>query len=407
MRQDIYKRFAQVLVEVGADLRPGEAAVIQAEPEHRPLVLELAGACYRAGARYVWVEYEDPTLDRLRAGASRREYLDRVPDWLYELRRAYGADAVCVFCLRTPRLSSREDGPELRAARAGEARSREGFQQSVAGGGVSIVKTVVPGPEWAALVFPGLDRETALERLWDQFISICRLDRDDPASAWREHQRLLGRRRERLTALELDSLELEGPGTKLSVGLVRGGRWIGGYAENTRTGGSYVPNIPTEELFFVPDRRRVEGVVSSTMPLNHGGSLIEGIRLEVRQGRVCACSARKGEELLNTLLDTDGGSRYFGEIALVSVQSPIYQTGLVFYDTLLDENAVCHMALGRGTPGVLEGGYRLSPEAREWAGINDSAIHVDFMIGSEELNVDGVRRTGERVAILRKGDWAL
>ena len=226
MRQDIYRRFAQVLVSVGADLRPGEAAVIQAEPDHRELVLELAGACYQAGARYVWVEYEDPALERIRAGLSRREYLSQVPDWLHEFRRAYGADRTCVFCLRTPRLSPEGDGPELRAVRTGEMRSREGFQRSVAGGGVSIVKTVVPGPDWAALVFPELDRETALEQLWERFISICRLDRENPVAAWREHQHLLGQRRERLTALDLDALELEGPGTRLSVGLVQGGRWI-------------------------------------------------------------------------------------------------------------------------------------------------------------------------------------
>lgn len=407
MRREIYRRFARVLVEVGADLRPGEIAVIQAEPEHRDLVLELARTCYRAGARYVWVEYEDPHLEQIRLQASRPEYLEHVPPWLYELRRAYGADVICLFSLRTPRLSPGEDGPGPRAVRAGEARCREGFQAAVADGGVSIVKTVVPGPDWAALVFPKLDREAALEQLWTQFITICRLDRVDPTAAWREHQRRLKEKRERLDVLELDALELEGPGTRLSVGLVRGGRWIGGCGENTRTGGSYVPNIPTEEIFCVPDRRRVEGVVSSTMPLNCGGTLIEGIRLEVRGGRVCACSARSGESLLTSILDTDEGSRRFGEIALVSVRSPIYQTGRIFYETLLDENAVCHMALGRGTPGVLAGGYQLSREELARAGINDSAVHVDFMIGSEELNVDGVRRTGERVAILRGGDWAL
>lgn len=406
-RSLIYERFARVLVEVGADLRPGEAAVIQAEPKHRELVLRLARACYRAGARYVWVEYEDDALSRIRAEESRPEQLGHVPEWLSGLRRAYGGDAVCVICLSTPRLTS---GPaeleeRLEAVRAGERRGREGFQEAVSGGGVSIVKTVVPGPDWAAMVYPELDRAEALERLWDRFVSICRLDREDPVEAWRAHQRRLRERRAWLDGLELDALYLEGPGTRLSVGLVQGGRWIGGCAENTRTGRTYVPNIPTEEIFFVPDWRRVEGVVSSTMPLNYGGRLIEGIRLEVREGRVSAFSARKGEELLASILNTDQGSRRFGEVSLVPVCSPIYQTGEIFYNTLLDENAVCHMALGRGTPGILEGGYALSKEERERAGINDSAIHVDFMVGSEELSVDGWRRTGERVPILRKGDW--
>ena len=313
-----------------------------------------------------------------------------------------------MICLRTPQLDlGTETGEQLQVVQDVERRCQEGFQMAVAGGEVSIVKTVVPGASWARLVYPELEEDEALSRLWENFIRICRLDQDDPVAAWREHQRRIQEKRTRLDSLGLDTLYLEGPGTKLTVRLVQGGKWIGGCVENTRTGQRYVPNIPTEEVFFVPDRRRVEGVVSSTVPLNYKGSLIEGIRLEVRDGRVIAHSAQRGEELLTSILNTDEGSCYFGEVSLVSVQSPIYQTGRIFYDTLLDENAVCHMALGRGTPGILDGGYELSRKEREDVGINNSAIHVDFMIGSTQLDVDGRTEAGERVAIMRGGDWVI
>ena len=408
MKSNIYEKFAEVLVEVGVNLQPGEVAVIQAETEHRDLVRELARVCYRKGARYVRVEYEDDELNRIRAQESRAEYLETFPQWLFDYRRAYGEDDTCVICLRTPQLDlGTETGEQLQVVQDVERRCQEGFQMAVAGGEVSIVKTVVPGASWARLVYPELEEDEALSRLWENFIRICRLDQDDPVAAWREHQRRIQEKRTRLDSLGLYTLYLEGPGTKLTVRLVQGGKWIGGCVENTRTGQLYVPNIPTEEVFFVPDRRRVEGVVSSTVPLNYKGSLIEGIRLEVRDGRVIAHSAQRGEELLTSILNTDEGSCYFGEVSLVSVQSPIYQTGRIFYDTLLDENAVCHMALGRGTPGILDGGYELSRKEREDVGINNSAIHVDFMIGSTQLDVDGRTEAGERVAIMRGGDWVI
>ena len=408
MNPSIYQKFSRVLVEVGVNLQPGETVIIQAEPEHQDLVRELTRTCYQCGARYVWTEYTDEAVNQIRAEFSRDEYLNTYPQWLFDYRKAYGEDTSCIICLRSPRLEEPTlVSDKLFSVQTAERQCSEGFQSAVADGSVSIVKTVVPSRSWAKLVYPELEESSALDRLWTTFLYICRLNEDDPVSAWKAHQELIRQKREQLDKLELDTLILKGPGTDLTVGLVHGGHWIGGCIQNTRTGMSCVPNIPTEEIFFVPDKRRINGVVSSTLPLNHHGTLIEGIRLEVCNGEVTAFSAQKGEDSLAAILNTDEGSKRFGEISLVSSKSRIYQTQTLFYDTLLDENAVCHMALGRGTPGILENGYQLSPEELDTLGINSSAIHVDFMIGSDSLDVDGQTKNGGCIPILRGGDWVI
>lgn len=393
---------------VAASLQQGETVIIEAEPEHQELVRELTRVSYQNGARYVKTEYIDELTDEIRAEASKKELLDYYPQWLYDYRKAYGRDKICVISLRTPRLRlDRQAGEELLRVQKTERECRAGFDDSASDGSVSIVKTVVPDEEWARIVYPELPPEEALKSLWEVYAKICRLDQPDPVMAWRKHQQMLCKRKTQLAELGIRTLYLKGPGTDLSVKLIEGGGWIGGCAENTRTGELYVPNIPTEEIFSVPDKRNINGVVSSTLPLNYKGALIEGIRLEVRDGEVVGFSAESGEDTLASIIHTDEGSRRFGEISLVPVQSPIYQSGRIFYDTLLDENAVCHMALGRGTPGVLPGGYELARSELDALGVNSSAIHVDFMIGSKHFDVEADTRAGKRITIMKNGSWAI
>ena len=409
MDKKIYRQFARVLVEVGANLQPGETAVIQAPPDQYLLVREIAQVCYQMGARYVKAEYEDDALGLIRAEYAKAENLSGYPQWLADYRKAYGEDNICVISLSAPCFDAIPPSlsQKLREVQEGERRCGEGFTEAISDGTVSLVKTVVPNLSWAKAVYPGLDGEEALAKLWESFLRICRLDQEDPVKAWRKHQKNLADKKKILNGLGLKMLHLKGGQTDLKVGLVRGGRWIGGCAYNQKNGLEYVPNIPTEEIFFVPDKYQVNGRVASTVPLNYKGSLIEEIVLDVENGKVTGHSAAQGEELLSSILETDEGSCYFGEVSLVSVRSPIYRTGTVFYNTLLDENAVCHMALGKGTPGILENGYELSRKDQEAAGINFSKIHVDFMIGSPELDVDGLTETGENIAIFRAGDWVI
>lgn len=409
MDQEIYSKFARVLVEAGANLQPGETLIIQAQPEEYRLVREIAAAAYRRGARFVKTEYEDQELSKIRAAESEEEYLDGYPQWLYQYRKACGEDNICMIRLHSPgRLEgSRKDYERFLRVGQSERNCEAGFTEAVSTGKVSIVKTTVPCPAWAELVYPQLEKKEALHKLWTDFASICRLDEEDPVKAWRCHQETIFARKEALNRENLQKLYFNSKETHLEIGLVRGGKWIGGCAVNQKDQLQYIPNIPTEEIFFVPHKYQVNGEVVSTVPLNYKGSLIEGIHLEVANGKVVGYSAQKGEKLLASILETDQGSRYFGEVSLVPVSSPIYQTHTVFYDTLLDENATCHMALGKGTPGILDQGYELDPGQREDAGINDSSIHVDFMVGSEDLYVDGLTGDGRRIPIMRKGEWVI
>lgn len=409
MNRDIYQKFARVLVEVGVNLQPGERAVIQALPEHMELVREIAVVCYQKGASYVRTDYIDEQMNKIKAVHCKTRYLKDYPNWLWDYHRGYGEDSCCVICLHSPRLFSMDDiqGECIRRVEETEKSGREGFVQATSTGKVSIVKSAVPSLGWAKLVYPQLRREEALERLWDSYLAICRLNEADPVYAWRQHQKAIEKRKEQLKELKLEALLLTGPGISLKIGLIPEGSWIGGCAINQRTHTKYLPNIPSEEIFTVPHKYRVNGTVTSTMPLNFRGHLIEGISLAIKDGKVIHHSARKGEPLLTEILNTDEGSRYFGEIALVSVQSPIYQTHTTFYDTLLDENATCHMAFGNGSAGVVKNGYELSAKEREIKGINTSDIHVDFMIGSSDLDVEGIRGNGERIWVMHRGDWSI
>lgn len=404
-----FSQFARVLTHVGANLQRGEIAVIAAPPEACDLVRVLAEECWCAGARYVYVDYADDVLPFVRACCADENMLDDTPLWLQELRTRYGADNICFFNLAMPHAHDKFSGDTsrlLRARRAEEA-SFNGFYKATASGRVSIVKTVVPNQRWAEMLYSQMQKEQALRHLWKVFAFICRLDTPNPVEAWRAHQAKIKEKKAQLDALNICGLHIMNTHTDLSLDLVKGGNWIGGCAINQKHGLEFVPNIPTEEIFFVPDYRSVNGVVASTLPLNYKGDLIEGIALTVENGCVVKHSATHGEDLLRSILDTDEGSRRFGEVSLVSVQSPIYRTQTVFYDTLLDENAACHMALGNATPGILCNGYELSHHELREHGINRSSLHVDFMIGSEHCRITARLPDGGERLILDQGDWTI
>jgi aminopeptidase len=260
------------------------------------------------------------------------------------------------------------------------------------------------GAGWAARVFPQLPREQQVPRLWDAIGALCRLDRPDPVVAWEEHLKALALRRDYLNAKRYAALKYTGPGTELTIGLPEGHLWVSGRSES-RSGIAFAPNLPTEEVFTMPHADRVDGTVRSTKPLSYGGTVIENFELTFAGGRVVRVAAERGQAVLQQLVDTDAGAARLGELALVPHGSPVAQSGLLFYNTLFDENAASHVALGSAYKFTMSGGENMDDDAFERAGGNRSAVHVDFMIGSPALDVDGVLPAGTSEPLMRRGEW--
>jgi aminopeptidase len=259
-------------------------------------------------------------------------------------------------------------------------------------------------PTWAARVFPDVEPSKQVQRLWDAIARLCRLDREDPIAAWETHLADLAARTDHLNAKQYSALRYTGPGTNLTIGLPNDHVWVGGRSANA-AGIRFAPNLPTEEVFTMPHKDRVDGVVRATKPLSYGGTLIEGFTLRFDGGRVVELHAEKNESVLKRLVDMDAGAARLGELALVPHSSPVAQTGVLFYNTLFDENAASHVALGAAYKFTLRGGESMAEDAFEQAGGNRSAAHVDFMIGSGELDVDGVLPSGAAEPVMRKGEW--
>ena len=392
------QRFAELVVGFAANVQPGQIVAIGSEPGKLELTRAVADAAYRAGAKFVDVSVFDLHVKRSRILHAAEDTLDYVPPW-------YGERILALGELRAARIGL--TGPaapgllnDLDPQRAGRDQLPFLRESSQVVNARTTNWTAVPCPTaaWAQLVFADLEPAAALERLWEQVIHMCRLDEDDPAAAWRERQDVLVGVSERLTALRLDALHFEGPGTDLRVGLLPTSRWLSARFE-TAGGIVHMPNLPSEEVFTAPDPARVDGVVRSTKPLVVGGTIIRGLRVRFEGGRAVAIEADGGGELLARYADRDEGAARLGEVALVDAAGRIGPLDTVFYDTLIDENAASHVALGAA--------YEFTAGEEDRERINRSQIHVDFMIGSPEVDVTGLAPGGERVAVLRAGVWQI
>jgi aminopeptidase len=395
---DRVTRLAQLAVH-GANVQPGQVVLVGAELGHEDLAREVAAAAYERGAKFVDVSYFDPYVKRARIQHADPDTLEFVPSWYGDRMTTHaeehGArimlngvtapnllddlDKTLVGRDRLPRL--KEIGPIVRERLTNWS--------------------IVPAPHraWAKLVFPDLPEDEAYERLWHELEHVLRLDEPDPAAAWDERMSVLTESAKRLAAQKFDAIELRGPGTELTVGLLPTATW---WAADftTAQGLRHLPNVPTEEVFTTPDPLRTEGHVTSTKPLVlDDGTIVRGLRVTFEGGTAVAIEAEENAEALHARLGDDEAAHRLGELALVDRQGRIGPLGTVFYDTLLDENAASHIALGSGFPFLVE-----DEDAER---VNESATHIDFMIGSPELEVDGVTADGERVPILRGGDWQL
>jgi aminopeptidase len=400
-------RLAEVAVKVGLALRPGQDLFLTAPVGALPLVRRIAAHAYRAGAGLVTpiLSDEELTLARFRHGADGS--FDRAPGWLYDgVARAFSANTARLAIVGdNPMLLSGEDPDKVARANKANSIAYQPALEKIAGFDINWNIVAFPGASWAKLVFPGDEEAVAVNRLAEAIFAASRVDRADPVAAWAEHNAALHRRTAWLNGKRFRALHYAGPGTDLTIGLADGHEWQGG-ASTAKNGVVCNPNIPTEEVFTTPHALRVEGRVVSTKPLSYQGTLIDEISVRFEAGRIVEARAARGETVLAKVLDTDEGARRLGEVALVPHSSPISRSGLLFFNTLFDENAASHIALGQCYSKCFVGGDKLTPEQIAAQGGNKSLIHIDWMIGSAETDIDGIHADGSSVPVFRKGEWA-
>ncbi len=399
-------KLAEVAVRVGLGLREGQEVLLTAPLAAVPLVRRITEHAYRAGASLVTTLYSDDVATLARFAYAPAAAFDYAPAWLFEgMAAAYrnGAARLAVAG-ENPALLAGQDGD--RVARANKARSvaYRPALELITDFAINWSIVSFASPEWAKMVFPQLAEAAAVARLWESIFAASRVDADDPVAAWAAHNAELHARTFLLNAKRFSALHFRGPGTDLRVGLADGHIWMGG-AETAKNGITCNPNIPTEEVFTTPHRLRVDGVVRSTKPLSYGGTLIRDIEVRFEAGRIVEARASAGQDVLQRVLDTDEGARRLGEVALVPHASPISASGVLFYNTLYDENAASHVAIGQAYRTCVEGGSTMGEDALRAAGANASLIHIDWMVGSGEVDVDGIGADGAAEAVMRGGAW--
>jgi len=400
-------KLGEVAVKVGLGLREGQDLLITAPMVALPLVRRITEHAYKAGAGLVTTMFsdEETTLARYRFGNDAS--FDRASGWLYEgMAKAYENGAARLAVVGdNPMLLSTQDPAKVARANRANAMAYKPAQEKIVNFEINWNLVAYPNSAWAKLVFPDVDEAEAVRKLAEAIFAASRVDVADPVGAWRDHNAALRLRREWMNGQNFAALRFTGPGTDLHVGLADGHQWMGG-ASPTKIGITCNPNIPTEEVFTTPHALRTDGYVSSTKPLSHQGTLIENIQVRFEGGRITEAKATRGAEVLNKVIDTDEGARRLGEVALVPHSSPISKSGILFFNTLFDENASSHIALGQCYSKCFVDGQNITPEQVKAQGGNSSFIHIDWMIGSDKVDVDGIKPDGSTVPVMRAGEWA-
>ncbi len=406
MKKTVLKEYARLIVRCGVNVQKGQEVMIYADLDQPEFVQLVVEECYKAKAKKVMVEWNYQPLAKIHVRYQTVKTLGTVPEW-QKARRQHQVDTVpCRIHL----ISEDPDGLKgMNMGKLAKARQMsypilkpyhdqlEGKQQWCI--------AAVPGAAWAKKVFPGLSKARAMEKLWEAILFTSRVN-EDPVKAWQEHNENLRKRCQYLNSLGIESLHYTADnGTDLTVGMIPQARFCGGEEISTQKI-AFNPNIPTEECFISPMKGKAEGIVYSTKPLSYQGQIIDKFSIRFENGKAVEAHAEVGEELLNTMLAMDEGSAYLGECALVPQESPISKSGLLFYNTLFDENAACHLAMGMGFPDTIEDYHNKTLEECRALGINDSMIHEDFMIGCDSMNIDAVCTGGKVVPIFRGGNWA-
>jgi aminopeptidase len=404
---DKLRRLAEIAVKVGLQLQPGQDLFMTAPVAALPLARKIAEEAYKAGAGLVTPIFSDEemTLARYRFGPDLS--FDRAPVWLYEgVGKAFAANTARLAIVgEDPMLLTDADPAKVARANKASSIAYKPALEKIAGFDINWNIVAYPTLSWAKRVFPGDADEAAVAKLANAIFSASRVDGRNPVEEWRAHNSALAVRTRWLNEKRFRALHYSGPNTDLTLGLADGHEWHGG-AATAKNGVTCNPNIPTEEVFTTPHALRVNGHVVSTKPLSYQGTLIEGIAVTFEAGRIVEARASRGEDVLKKVLDTNDGARRLGEVALVPHSSPISKSGLMFFNTLFDENAACHVAIGQCYSKCFLDGDKLTPEEIAARGGNASLIHIDWMIGSGALDIDGLDADGARTPIFRKGEWA-
>lgn len=407
MFEQILDQYAELAVRVGVNIQSGQTLVINAPITSADFVRLVAKKAYQAGAKNVHIEWNDDQITRTKYDMAPDEAFQEYPMWKakgFEELAEQGAAFLSIIA-SNPDLLKGVNPDRIAAANRTAGMAMQKYRSFIQSDRVSWCVIGVPSPVWAAKVFPHLPANEQMPQLWNAIFDATRANVEDPVQAWKEHNRNLDQKVSYLNQKRYKALHYEAPGTQLSIELPDLHIWVGGGSVN-EDGVPFVANIPTEEVFTTPKKEGVNGTVKSTKPLSYGGNLIENFSLTFEKGRVVSFSAENGYETLKRLIETDEGSHYLGEVALVPHQSPISNTNLIFYNTLFDENASNHLAIGNAYSFCLEGGKKMSQEELSEQGANSSITHVDFMIGSAEMNIDGETAEGTREPIFRNGNWA-
>jgi aminopeptidase len=411
--QKLLKKYAEAVVRVGLNLRAGQRLIITnatargVPPPARPFVYEIAKAAYAAGARYVDVIWGDEEMLRIRLENAPVDSFNEYSKWYISgvMDMINKGDALLAIYANDPEVYDGLDPERVGAMQKAHLENYAPISEQVARNAINWCVVAAASPAWAAKIFPNLRPKEAEEKLWRAIFETTRATQPDPVAAWQEHIQNLKKRSSYMQAKNYSALHYKSQGTDFSLGLPHGHKWISAQslAEN---GVVFTANMPTEEVFTLPDSHRADGTVTATFPLSYGGSLIEDFSVTFENGRIVKVNAKKNEAILQKLVDTDEGSRFLGEVALVPASSPIARRGHLFYNTLFDENASCHIAIGRAYRFTLIGGEELTDEEFVAAGANVSLNHVDFMIGSPQMDIDGICEDGSREPVMRQGEWA-
>lgn len=409
MKKTILRKYARLAVRKGVNLKKGQGCAIYAQVEQHEFAEMVAEEAYRAGAKWVQVFWQDQAVRKLDLRHQTVTQLSRVEEWEKVQQQMF----VDQLPARVHISSEDPDGlkgvsvPKMQKAQAARSTVLRPYRKAIDNKHQWTI-IAVPSKKWAKKVFPGVRASVAEEKLWEAILQTVRVTPDnDPEAAWDQHNATLQEKSGKLNALDLDYLHYTAPnGTDFKCWLIPGAKWEGGGA-TILDGTFYNPNMPTEEVFTSPLKGKCEGTLVSTMPLSYQGNLIDQFSITFENGRAVSCKARQGQELLEKMLHMDEGASMLGELALVPHDSPVSNTGILFYNTLFDENAACHVALGFGFPECVEGFESMTDQELQEKGVNDSIIHVDFMIGSKDLDITGYTRDGKAVQIFKNGNWAI